>query len=263
MKPGSKKWKNFMAKLYGIGAAVVIIGALFKIQHWPLASFFLILGLSTEAIIFFFSAFEPPHEDPDWSLVYPELATGEKSEGDEFKKEDQRSITEQLDDMLEGAKIEPELIASLGDGMRSLSDQAKQMGQITGAASATNEYANSLKSATAQVTSLSDSYAKASESLVGLTNNADAGRNAGESLRTMSNNLTALNEMYELQLKGSREKLEAANQMFAGMAEMMTNLKNSVDDTKRYKENIAELSDNLAKLNTVYGNMLAAMTISR
>ncbi|MBP7407398.1 MAG: gliding motility protein GldL [Flavobacteriales bacterium] len=263
MKPGSKKWKNFMAKLYGIGAAVVIIGALFKIQHWPLASFFLILGLSTEAIIFFFSAFEPPHEDPDWSLVYPELATGEKAEGDDFKKEDQRSITEQLDDMLESAKIEPELIASLGDGMRSLSDQAKQMGQITGAASATNEYANSLKDASTKVNTLSDSYAKASESLVGLTQNVEAGRSAGEGLKQMSTNLTALNEMYELQLRTSREKLEVANKMFDGMGEMMTNLKNSVDDTKRYKENIAELSDNLAKLNTVYGNMLAAMTISR
>jgi hypothetical protein len=84
-------------------------------------------------------------------------------------KEDQRSITEQLDDMLESAKIEPELIASLGDGMRSLSDQAKQMGQITGAASATNEYANSLKDASVKVSELSDSYARASESLVGLT----------------------------------------------------------------------------------------------
>ncbi len=261
MKPGSKKWKNFMAKLYGIGAAVVIIGALFKIQHWPFASFFLVLGLSTEAIIFFFSAFEPPHEDPDWSLVYPELATGERAEGEEFKKEDQRSITEQLDDMLESAKIEPELIASLGGGMRSLSDQAKQMGEITGAASATNEYATSLKDASVKVSSLSDSYAKASESLVGLMDNVDAGRNAGESLQKMGQNLTALNEMYELQLRSSREKLEAANQMFEGMGEMMTNLKNSVDDTKRYKENIAVLSDNLAKLNTVYGNMLAAMTV--
>jgi gliding motility-associated protein GldL len=135
------------------------------------------------------------------------------------------------------------------------------MGEITGAASATNEYANSLKDASSKVSSLSDSYAKASESLVGLTNNVDAGRNAGESLQKMSTNLTALNEMYELQLRSSREKLEAANQMFAGMGEMMTNLKNSVDDTKRYKENISELSDNLAKLNTVYGNMLAAMTV--
>lgn len=263
MKPGSKKWKNFMAKLYGLGAAIVIVGALFKIEHWPMASFFLIVGLSTEAIIFVFSAFEPPHEDPDWSLVYPELATGERAEGDDFKKEDHRSITEQLDDMLESAKIEPELIESLGNGMRSLSDQARQMSEITGAAAATNEYATSLKGASMKVSELSDSYAKASESLVGLTNNVDAGRNAGESLARMSENLSALNEMYEMQLRGSREKLEAANQMFEGMSDMLTNLKNSVDDTKRYKENIAELSDNLAKLNTVYGNMLAAMTVNR
>ena len=262
MKPGSKKWKTFMAKLYGIGSAVVIVGALFKIQHWPLAGFFLVLGLSTEAIIFFFSAFEPPHEDPDWSLVYPELATGEKSEGDDFKKEDQRSITEQLDDMLESAKIEPELIASLGDGMRSLSDQARQMGQITGAASATNEYASSLKDAASKVSTLSDSYSKASESLVGLTQNVDAGRSAGEGLRQMSSNLTALNEMYEMQLRTSREKLEAANKLFDGMSEMMANLNNSVADTKRYKENISELSDNLQKLNTVYGNMLSAMRVN-
>lgn len=261
MKPGSKKWKNFMAKLYGIGAAVVIVGALFKIMHWPFASLFLIIGLSTEAVIFFFSAFEPPHEEVDWSLVYPELATGERHEGEEFRKEDNRSITEQLDDMLESAKIEPELIASLGEGMRSLSDQAKQIGEITGAAAATNEYANSLKDASSKVSSLSDSYSKASESLVGLTSNVDAGRNAGENLQRMSQNLSALNEMYEMQLRGSREKLEAANQMFEGMSDMLTNLKNSVEDTKRYKENIAELSDNLQKLNTVYGNMLNAMTV--
>jgi len=263
MKPGSKKWKNLMAKLYGIGAAVVIIGALFKIQHWPLAGFFLIAGLSTEAIIFFFSAFEPPHEDPDWSLVYPELATGERAEGDDFKKEDQRSVTEQLDDMLEAAKIEPELIQSLGQGMRSLSDQARQMGEITGAAAATSEYADSLKGASAKVSELSESYARASESLVGLSENVDAGKNAGESLQRMSQNLSQLNEMYELQLTSSREKLEAANQMFEGVGELLTNLRNSVDDTKRYKENIAELSDNLSKLNTVYGNMLAAMSVNR
>jgi gliding motility-associated protein GldL len=70
----SSGWKNFIAKLYGLGASVVIIGALFKIQHWPLASLMLTIGLMTEAVIFFFSAFEPLHEEVDWSLVYPELA---------------------------------------------------------------------------------------------------------------------------------------------------------------------------------------------
>ena len=58
---GGKKWKSFMAKLYGFGAAIVIIGAMFKIMHWPGAGPMLVVGLSTEAVIFFFSAFEPPH----------------------------------------------------------------------------------------------------------------------------------------------------------------------------------------------------------
>lgn len=250
-----------MAKLYGWGASIVLIGALFKIQHYPGAGLFLVIGLSTEAIIFFFSAFEPPHEEPDWSLVYPELASADHAVGEDFKTEDQRSITEQLDDMLEGAKIEPELIQSLGEGMRSLSDQARAMGEITGAAAATSEYAENLKGASSRVSVLSASYEKASESLADLTGGMEAGRSAGESLGRMSKNLTDLNEMYELQLRTSREKLEAANQMFSGMSEMLSNLSESVNDTKRYKENISELSDNLAKLNTVYGNMLAAMTV--
>jgi gliding motility-associated protein GldL len=67
-------YKNFMSKVYGWGAAVVILGALFKINHYTGADIMLILGLCTESVIFFFSAFEPPHVEPDWSLVYPELA---------------------------------------------------------------------------------------------------------------------------------------------------------------------------------------------
>ena len=119
---GGKKWKSFMAKLYGFGAAIVIIGAMFKIMHWPGAGPMLVVGLTTEAVIFFFSAFEPPHEEVDWSLVYPELAGMHGEEADKLI-EDKGSLTEQLDTMLEDAKIGPELIASLGDGIRNLTDQ--------------------------------------------------------------------------------------------------------------------------------------------
>ncbi len=80
---GSPGWKNFMAKLYGIGAAVVIMGAMFKIMHWPGAGPMLVIGLSTEVVIFAFSAFEPLHEEIDWSLVYPELAGLHGEEGEE------------------------------------------------------------------------------------------------------------------------------------------------------------------------------------
>ncbi len=75
-------WKNFMHKLYSWGAAIVLVGALFKITHWPGATVMLTIGLLTEAVIFFFSGIEPPHEEIDWTLVYPELKVTE--EGDDI-----------------------------------------------------------------------------------------------------------------------------------------------------------------------------------
>ena len=124
-----------MAKMYGIGAAIVIIGAMFKINHYPGASEMLVVGLSTEAIIFFFSAFEPPHEDPDWSLVYPELA---------IPADGPKPPTRQLDDMLAKANIDEELISNLGDGMRHLGEQAAKMGEAADVGAAAQNYSDSL-----------------------------------------------------------------------------------------------------------------------
>src|SRR6187399_2658359 len=100
----SKVYKTFMSRLYGWGASIVIVGALFKIQHWPASGFFLVLGLGTEAIIFFFSAFEPPHEEVDWSLVYPELA-GMHDPGSKDKKKKIDPVAQELDRLMADAKI--------------------------------------------------------------------------------------------------------------------------------------------------------------
>lgn len=271
---GGKKWKNFMAKLYGFGASVVIIGAMFKIMHWPGAGPMLVIGLSTEAVIFFFSAFEPPHEEVDWSLVYPELAG---MHGEEALLEDKGSLTEQLDTMLEDAKIGPELITSLGDGIRNLTDQTGKLTNITDATLATNEYVSNVKSASksvdtlsnsytkasesllGNVDTLSNSYSKASESLLGLTVLKDDSASLGENISKISKNLSALNASYELQLQGSSDHLKATSKFYDGLTDLMKNLNDSVDDTKRYKEQIAQLSSNLESLNTIYGNMLTAM----
>ena len=213
---GGKKWKNFMAKLYGFGAAIVIIGAMFKIMHWPGAGPMLVIGLSTEAVIFFFSAFEPPHEEVDWSLVYPELAGmhGEEGEPVQQIEEDKGSITEQLDNMLEDAKIGPELIASLGEGMRSLSDQASKLNNITDASVATNDYVSSVKSAAKNVDTLSESYSKAANTLLSLSVTSDDSANFGEQINKVSKNLSALNASYELQLQGSNEHLKSTSKFY-------------------------------------------------
>lgn len=272
MKPGSKAWKKFMAKLYGLGAAVVIVGAMFKIQHWAGASAMLVAGLSTEAIIFFFSAFEPQHEEPDWSLVYPELALPDEAklslkEQNKGKKSQLGggggggggSLSAQLDNMLAEAKIEPELIASLGEGMRTFSTQAKELSDVSSAASASSDYAQSLKKASEKVSSLTETYAQASETLTGLTDHAKEGASAGAHLQRMSQNLESLNNMYELQL----QEMEKTRVMFGDMSALVQNLADSVEDTKAYKENIAELSANLKTLNNVYSNMLNAMGTAR
>ncbi len=256
MKPGSKGWKKFMAKLYGWGAAIVILGALFKIQHWPGAGLMLTIGLTTEAVIFFFSAFEPIHEEVDWTLVYPELRSGEPAHGEVATISDEGSITEQLDQMLEDAKIEPELIASLGDGLRSLSTQASKLNEIADASVATNEYAASLKGASVKVGELTETYSKASAALTGITESHEAGASAGEHLQKMSTNLSELNKMYEVQLG----ELQTSAALYSGITELMQNLNASVDDTKLYRQNISELAKNLSDLNTVYGNMLSAMS---
>ena len=251
-----------MAKLYGIGAAVVITGAMFKIMHWPGAGPMLVIGLSTEVIIFFFSAFEPLHEEIDWTLVYPELAGihgEEKEKIEEEVIEDKGSITEQLDNMFENAKIGPELIASLGEGMKSLSEQAGKITDITDATVATNDYVTSVKSAAKNVSNLSDSYTKAAESLTGLSVTAEDSLSFGEQIVKVSKNLAALNASYELQLQGSNEHQKSTANFYAGVENLMKNLSESVEDTKKYKEQIAELSTNLESLNTVYGNMLSAM----
>jgi gliding motility-associated protein GldL len=277
MRPGTKKWKNFMAKLYGIGAAVVILGAMFKIMHWPGAGPMLVIGLSTEAIIFFFSAFEPLHEDPNWELVYPELALAHDEDFDVHAYINEKGvsttgqggggsatgITEQFDSLLEEAGIDKQLLERLGDGIKNLAETAEGLKAVASPAAATDNYVASLEEAAQNVSKLSETYGRASESLLGLVEGADEGASFGEQLAKVSTNLTALNNVYELQLKGASGHLEATEKFQGQVTEMMQNLADSVEDTKMYKENMSMLSRNLTDLNQVYGNMLKAMSISR
>lgn len=270
MKIGSKKWKKMMAKIYGIGAAVVLIGALFKIQHYPGASIMLIIGLSTEALIFTFSAFEPVKEEINWEIVYPELALGREEDFDpsELPSSSGRrgggsgtGITDELDKMLEEAKIDSTLLERLGDGMRALGDNAAQLKGVTSAAAATDSYVDSLQAASDKVSNLSEAYERASVAISGMTSSQEEGQSFGEQMQKVSKNLSALNNVYELQLKGSSAHLEATEKFQEQVTDMMQNLSASVEDTKLYKENMSMLAKNLTDLNNVYGNMLKAMTI--
>lgn len=256
-------FKKYLHLASCFGASVVIVGALFKIMHWPGASAALIAGLGTEALLFVLFGLDIPHEEYDWSLAYPELGgMGGHDEG----HDDSASglpVSSQLDAMLAEAKIGPELIESLGTGMRSLSESASKIGDITNATVVTNEYVDSVKSASQNVAHLADTYSKAASSISSLAESNSAGSSIGDSLNSVAKNLSALNATYELQLQGSRGHLEATEKFYGGLSELMKNLHDSVEDTKKYRAEMSQLSNNLTALNTIYGNMLSAMNFNK
>ena len=202
----AKWYKVMMPKLYGWGASLVIIGALFKIQNWPFAGLFLTIGLTTEAVIFFFSAFEKQYEDYDWSLVYPELA--------HMQDPSAKKPAQQLDEALKRAKIDNELIESLNEGLRSFGDATTKLNETIAAAASINDY--------------------------------------NDQIQEGVKNMNALNSLYELQLQASNQQMEATNQF-------LNNLQSSVEDSKRFQEQVNSLAENLESLNKVYAKMLDAM----
>jgi gliding motility-associated protein GldL len=198
----SKSGKKFMGMAYGLGAAIVILGALFKILHLPGADIMLMVGMGTETLIFGVSAFEPIHQEPDWTLVYPELAgmdAGEKKK----EKKSSGTISQQLDKMLEEAKVGPELINSLGSGLKSLGENVKGMSDISNAAVATNEYAQNVSKASKSVESVNTSYVKAVEAMESLASASEGTKNYHSQMQhisaemdKLSKNLSSLNSIY-------------------------------------------------------------------
>ena len=256
-------FKKYLHLASCFGASIVIIGALFKIMHWPGCDQALIAGLGTEALLFVLFGLDIPHEEYDWTLAYPELGGMGGHEEEAQSHDNGLPVSSQLDAMLAEAKIGPELIESLGLGMRSLSDSASKIGDISNATLATNEYVDSVKSASKNVGHLADTYIKAADAMSSLAESNDAGASIGTSLNSVSKNLSALNATYELQLQGSRTHLEATEKFYGGLGELMKNLHDSVDDTKKYRAEMSQLSTNLTALNTIYGNMLGAMNFNK
>ena len=238
----SKGYKNFMAKLYGWGAAVVILGAVFKILHWPGANIMLMAGMFTESVIFFFSAFEPLHVEYNWALVYPELATGSDIEIEEGEKKSRRekkqqvktdtlTPTQALDKMLEEAKIGPELMESLASGMRNLSDNAHKLAGVSDAVVSTDNYTSNLQKASESVRNLTLKYDKVAQNL-----EVDGGVSSAynESVKRATAAVTQLATAYEQTAQ-------------------------SLAKTDSFKAELDKLTTNISKLSNVYGNMLAAM----
>lgn len=197
----SKNRKKLFNYAYGIGASIVILGALFKIQHWTGGSEMLTLGMVVEAIVFFISAFDSVEEDLDWTLIYPELAGGDRREKDSGEaKEVQSLLSQKLDDMLRDAKLDSSLMQSLSDSIQNFKGAAENIAPAVNSIAATNKYSEQMFLAAAQMESLNSLYkvqvesaSKQAEINLEVTENTTRLKEQMESLAT---NLSSLNGVY-------------------------------------------------------------------
>jgi gliding motility-associated protein GldL len=256
----SKGFKVVMSRIYGLGAAVVIVGALFKITHWKGADTMLTVGLLTEAGIFSISAFEPVKKEIDWTLVYPELAGLDPKKGG---KEEKLSMTEKLDKMLQEAKIEQSMVNRLGEGLRNLGENVNKMATASDAALATSEYASKVKEASSSVNQLNGAYHKAIQAIDEMGKTGDISTEYNEKVQSVTQKLASLNSVYEMELQESNNHIRQLNTYYETLAKAVENLADSEAATSQVKTEFSKLGQNLSVLNTVYGNMLSAMTVSR
>lgn len=209
-----KKTMNFF---YGMGAAVVIIGALFKITHFEIGpltgTVMLSVGLCTEALIFALSAFEPVDNELDWTLVYPELANGEAKPKAkkviENTTEAQGLLSQKLDAMLKDAKIDGELMSSLGNSIKNFESAAKGIAPTVDSIASTKKYSEELTLAAAQMESLNSLYKVQLQS---------ASRNAQINEEVAENNLKLKDQMQSL-----TSNLSSLNNVYGGMLTAMNN----------------------------------------
>jgi gliding motility-associated protein GldL len=257
-----KKFKFGINTLISWGASVVIVGLMFKILHWKGGEIMIAAGLITEAILFFALGFQAEAPETDWTRVYPELDPdfrGDLPKASSFQNAPSTNSTAALDKMLSDAKIGPELIESLGTGLRTFGDKVSAISNVADSASATSEFTAKVKSASSSFDSLNTAFSNATASLREMADSGIDSKAYHEQVNSLAKNISALNAVYELELQDSSAHLKSMNKFYSNLALTMQNFNESMEDSKQFKDEVGKLAKNLSSLNAIYGNMLSAM----
>ncbi len=260
----TKKQPSWLHVAISWGASIVIIGALFKILHIGgiLGNYAIGIGLGVESILFFLTGFFPPEAEPAWERVYPELNANYKGE---LPTVSARPIaapatsTAALDKMMADAKIGPELIESLGTGLRTFGDKISTISKVADASTATSEFTGKVKTASASFDNMNAAFDSATTNLRAMGETKVDSQAYHDQVNNLAKNLSALNAVYELELQDSSAHLKSMNKFYVNLSQTMQNFNESMEDSKQFKEEVNRLAKNLSSLNAIYGNMLSAM----
>lgn len=278
--PGGQR---LVGAIYSLGAAVVIIGALFKLMHWPFAGAILTAGMITEAILFGIGVFEKPHKTYAWDKVFSfdgkHQVSGGMSSGGVV------GAVAQTATIQAPTKLADTEMLSLTDGIKNLSATAKQLSTLSAAIGNTGDFAKNIESATEATakyvtaqTALSNATGKLFASYDSLNADMSAVVNgtkqyAGK-VDDINKNLSSLNSVYEIQLKNiqsqsaaistqtenTRIMAESLSEIVAENQKIKQSTKIAFEETNKYKDASAQLVSQISELNKVYGNMLNALS---
>ncbi|MGE9516804.1 MAG: gliding motility protein GldL [Solitalea-like symbiont of Acarus siro] len=260
----NKKVKFNLNFLSSIFAAPVIIGALFKILHLPGAKELLIVGMTFEAIIFILMAFQKQAEEPDWSIVYPELLDPDKRDENAVSRPSAgggSGIMDQL--IMSGGNIEPETIAQLGEGLKNFGSKVANISQMADMSQSARDFNQALSSATYNVSELGEAYKMASNNLISISEFGSGATEYKDEISRLIKNVSSLNLVYEQELHGSEAYLKSINKFYTDMDQIMVNVSASVEPMREMGEEVNRFNRNLSALNAVYGRMLSAINDNR
>lgn len=265
----SPKGKKIVGYAYGFGAAIVIVGALFKILHLPGASVVLTIGMGTEAILFALSAFEDPHKEYHWDLVFPQLEGGEGGPIMGAAAPAAAKSGNSIEDIANAGKLSESDAQKLNEGIRKLSETASQIADVTAAVSASSNYARNMNAASDAISafaatqatlktssdSLFASYKTVAESMA---NVADDAKGYMQEMQGITKNLSSINASYEMQVKAISEQAGIVNDVNDNLKKIQTAMDAASAETAAFKEQATKLTQQVSSLNNVYGNMLNA-----
>lgn len=248
----SQKWRSTMNYFYSIGASVVLLGALFKLEHWTGGGTMLMIGMSCEALIFFLSAFEPMVETPDWTKVYPQL-----NPDYEFEEEMElpAKSTKGFDEMLEKAEITPEMLSKLKKGLMDLTNTAKGISEISSATLATEMYVRNMSSASQSMNSFAEVNNKATlsveRSLGDLVHSYEhSSKLISGSSKEMAESFAESTKKINQQLSTTSEKLSSSYRDFTDSVQK--DFSSLSENSKSYASEISKMNTSLATLNSSY-----------
>ena len=254
----TKFYKEIMPKIYGIGASIVIAGAMFKLLNWPGGAFMLGLGLTTEAIIFFLSSFEPQEEELDWTKVYPELleahpggvGSGARAHG---------PVGDKIDEMFAQAQIDSALIERLSQSMQRLSDTAANLASVPDLAATTKRYTDNVEKVSGVLENMYEAHEGVLGALHRLVSVSQSTQDYHVQVQNITETLRTINTAYQQELQEAGVRSQTTQQVSLRIAESMEKLQKASEETEKFEAELAQLSGKIASLNSVYGNMLTAL----